>query len=125
METFGEIIKRRRLEKGLSLRAFCLEHQEDPGNWSRMERGILPPPIDLSRLYQIAGFLGWGENSPEFENMVIVAHAERGRVPPAIMNDQHLVRLLPVVFRTITKETPTEEQLLHLADRIREANTPK
>lgn len=90
-----------------------------------MERGIMAPPIDLTRLYQITAFLGWKEDGQEFENMVAVAHAERGRIPPAIMSDQKLVRMLPVVFRTITKEPPTEEQLLRLADSIREANTPK
>ena len=37
---FGEHIKARRLEMGLSLRAFCLKNNEDPSNWSKLERGL-------------------------------------------------------------------------------------
>lgn len=122
---FGALIKERRLQMGLSLRAFCQRFAEDPGNWSRMERGLLPPPLDSSRMHQIATYLAIPMDSEEFERLVDLAHADRGRVPESIMGDEKLVKLLPVMFRTIRKEPPTDDELFKLADKIREANNPQ
>jgi transcriptional regulator with XRE-family HTH domain len=55
---FGEYLKGKRLEKDLTLRDFCRSAGEDPSNWSKVERGILPPPTDEARLTNIAGILG-------------------------------------------------------------------
>ena len=44
MSRFGAFFKQKRLELGLSLRRFCLEHGLDPGNISKLERGRLAPP---------------------------------------------------------------------------------
>ena len=44
MPAFGEFFKVKRQALGLTLREFCLKHKLDPGNLSRMERGLLAPP---------------------------------------------------------------------------------
>ncbi len=46
---FGDYLKSRRLERDLTLRDFCRSAGEDPSNWSKVERGILPPPTDEAR----------------------------------------------------------------------------
>lgn len=122
---FGELIKKRRLQTGLSLRAFCQKFNEDPGNWSRMERGLLQPPLDSSRLHQIATHLDISMGTQDFEELVDLAHADRGRIPENIMEDEKLVKMLPVMFRTIRNEPPTDDELLKLADKVREANKPQ
>src|SRR2546428_4440198 len=49
-ETFGEFLKRKRLERRLSLRAFCAAAQVDPANYSKLERGVLAPPREREKL---------------------------------------------------------------------------
>ena len=119
---FGEFIKQRRLELGLSLRAFCIKHAEDPSNWSKMERGILGPPTEYSRLLEIAHHLKLDDKAGK-QKIFDLAAAERGRVPEDIMSEKKLVENLPVVFRTLRGEAPTEEELLKLADLIRKARS--
>lgn len=41
--TFGSRAKQYRLEKKITLREFCRRSGIDPGNWSKIERNILPP----------------------------------------------------------------------------------
>jgi transcriptional regulator with XRE-family HTH domain len=121
---FGKFIRKRRLDLGLSLRAFCMKYSEDPSNWSKMEREVLGPPTDYARLLQIAHYLELSDESSKRE-LFDLAAAERGRVPGDIMSDAQLVENLPVVFRTLRGEAPTEEELVKLADLIRKSRTPQ
>ena len=120
---FGEHIKARRLSKGLSLRAFCAKHQEDPSNWSKLERGLLPPPNSYERIFKIGQYLGYAECSEEMNNFFDLAHISRGHIPKDIQDDAELMAKLPLVFRTL-RDTPTEADLMRLADTIRSANRP-
>ena len=122
--TFGEHIKTKRLEMSLSLRAFCLKHEEDPSNWSKLERGILPPPDSYERVFQIAGYLGYAEDTPEMAAFFDLASIGRGSIPKDIQNDAALMEKLPLVFRTL-RDTPTETELMRLADIVRDAHTPR
>jgi transcriptional regulator with XRE-family HTH domain len=47
---FGEIIKNKRLDHEMTLREFCRQLDEDPSNWSKIERGLNPPPKDEKKL---------------------------------------------------------------------------
>jgi len=120
---FGEFIKARRLELGLSLRAFCLKHGEDPSNWSKLERGLLPAPDKYERLLQIGQYLDYDDDSPEMRDFFDLASVSKGRIPEDIQNDAALMAKLPLVFRTL-RDTPTEEELMRLADLIRGAHSP-
>ena len=120
---FGEHIKARRLELGLSLRAFCLKYGEDPSNWSKLERGLLPAPDKYERLLQIGEYLGYDDDSPEMREFFDLASVSKGRIPEDIQSDAALMEKLPLVFRTL-RDTPTEEELMRLADLIRGAHSP-
>ncbi|MCX7044897.1 MAG: helix-turn-helix transcriptional regulator [Candidatus Sumerlaeota bacterium] len=122
---FGDFIKKRRLELNLSLRAFCLKTGEDPSNWSKMERGILGPPEDYTRLLQIARNLEFEDGSEDSRHLFDLASADRGRIPPDIMNEAELVANLPAVFRTMRGESPTEEELIRLAEIFRRERTKR
>jgi len=43
---FGTFIRVLRARQRLGLREFCLRHDHDPSNWSKLEREALPPPRD-------------------------------------------------------------------------------
>ena len=121
--SFGEHVKARRLELGVSLRAFCAQNDEDPSNWSKLERGLLAPPDQYERLLAIGTFLGYDQNSPNMEELFELASLGRGEIPKDILADPALMEKLPLVFRTL-REAPSESELLHLADLVRGAHSP-
>ena len=47
---FGELIKNLRIGKQLTLRQCSAALGVDPSNWSKMERGVSPPPKDIDIL---------------------------------------------------------------------------
>ena len=117
-QAFGELFKKRRMELDMTLREFCRKHELDPGNMSRMERGLLPPPTSKEKLAEYAKMLRIKKGSDDWYSFFDLAVACAGRIPDDIMADEELVRRLPAVFRTMRGEQVTEEQLDELADRI-------
>ena len=117
---FGRHVRARRLEKGMTLRAFCRATGLDPGNVSRIERGKTHPPKGEA-LEDYLDALGLGAGSEERRELHDLAHACRGEVPEEIMSDEELVKKLPVVFRTLGSKEPTAEQLERLVDLLRKS----
>lgn len=116
---FGAFFKRKRLEKGWTLRQFCLDHEFDPGNISKMERGLLPPPSSRDKLKNYAEALGIEAGSREEQAFFDLADAGTGRIPLDVMTDEQLVQRLPLVFRTLRGQQVPEERLKELAELIR------
>jgi hypothetical protein len=87
-----------------------------------MERGIIPP--GNSRLVEYAQCLGIAQGSEEWQEFLDLAAASQGRIPEDILSEEKLVAKLPLVFRTLRNERPTEEQLEKLIEIAREAHTP-
>lgn len=108
---FGEFIKGKRIEKGLSLREFCRRLDEDASNWSKIEREIMPPSQDPKKLLKIARVLGIVEGTADWNNLHDMASVDSGKIPEYIMSDAEAVRMLPIFFRTIGSEKPTEEEI--------------
>ena len=117
---FGEFVYERRIEYlKMTLREFCQRNFEDPGNWSKLERGKLPPPQNKDRLAVIAGSLDINEGTEEWQTFLDLACAEQGRIPDDLMSDEELVKKLPLFFRTLRDEEITEEDLKKLIELIR------
>ncbi len=116
---FSAMLKRIRLEQGMTLREFCLKNEIDPGNYSRLERGLFPPPESHELLERYAIALGLKSGSDEWLELFDLAAAERGRIPSDIMSDDKLVEKLPVFFRTMRGKSLTSEQLDELVEKIR------
>ncbi len=116
---FGMLLKKHRLKKGQTLREFCLEHGFDPSNFSRMERGLFPPPQSHELIEKYAVALGLKPGSDEWMELFDVAAAERGQIPPDLMSDAELVDKLPVLFRTMRAKQISPEVLDGLLERIR------
>ena len=98
---FGDFFHEKRIATGLTLRKFCLRHGLDPGNLSKLERGILPPPASRDKLVQYATYLGIRPGTDDWLEFFDRAAAGRGRFPDDVMCDEELVKKLPVLFRTM------------------------
>jgi transcriptional regulator with XRE-family HTH domain len=116
---FGEFIKQKRIEKGVSLRVFCKRVEIDASNWSKVERGLLGPPQDEEKLKKIAQVLEIELGSPLWREMKDKANIDAGIIPEDILSDEKVSNSLPLFFRTIRSEKPTPEELDRLIDMIR------
>lgn len=119
---FGEFFKKQRIGLGLTLRAFCMKNRIfDPGNISKMERGLLAPPSSREKLEEYAAALELKPGSTDWVEFFDRAAACRGEIPLEIMNNSELVNKLPLIFRTIRGKKVTDKQLDELADLIRKS----
>lgn len=119
---FGEYFKKRRLAIRKTLRQFCLEHGLDPGNISKIERGILPPPQSREKLAHYAECLEIKEGSDDWLEFFDVARTDAGRIPEEILANKDIVAHLPLVFRTLKGQKLTGEQLEKLARELEKLN---
>ena len=113
-ELFGDFFKRKRRELGVSLREFCRQNDLDPGNMSKVERGVLPPPEGHDKLADYARMLDIKEGTDEWLTFFDLAAASRGRIPDELMEDERVVRALPIMFRTLRKDKITDEEVERL-----------
>lgn len=116
---FGALLKSFRLEGGQTLREFCHEHGFDPGNYSRLERGLFPPPQDRKILEKYASALGVKPGTDQWLELFDVAAAERGEVPADLMSNADVVDKLPVLFRTVRATRISPDGLDELVEKIR------
>ena len=117
--TFGAFIKEARIKAGLTLRGFCRRLHADPGNWSKIERGMLPPPKSKKVLEEVASVLMIPENSDDWHTLFDLASISF--IPPDLMDDRSVVEKLPVFFRTLRGDKPAKEELERLIERIRKS----
>lgn len=116
---FGSYFKELRTRKGWSLRRFCEANGYDPGNISRLERGVFPPPESPQKLREYAKALALKEGSEEWLEFLDRAAAARGQLPADLKADENLVGRLPVLFRTLRGRKVTPEDLDQLVEMIR------
>jgi transcriptional regulator with XRE-family HTH domain len=117
--TFGQFVKNRRIESNQTLRAFCQRYGYDPGNHSKIERGIFNPPDDDRWMKQMAESLGIKQQSGEWFEFYNLANIARQQIPKVLLNDAEVVAKLPVLFSTLEGEPLPEEKLDELIDFIR------
>ena len=116
---FGGFIKALRIKSGVTLREHCLKHGLDPGNYSRLERGLYPPPQSQELLEKYANALGIAEGTDAWMEFFDRAAASRGELPKDLLTDAELVDKLPVLFRTLRAESVSEDKLDDLIDKVR------
>ena len=116
---FGSFFKQKRIELGMTLREFCRKNGFDPGNISKVERGLLPPPHGEDVKKKYAAALGLKMGTDDWLTFFDLAAAEAGIVPEDIMSDEELLKKLPLLFRTVRGSDLTEEKLRELIEAIR------
>lgn len=117
--SFGQFIKDKRITLGLSLRAFCEKQPCDPGNHSKLERGILNPPDDEAFMEKLAAALHIERGTSDWFEFHTLANVARQQIPKVLMDDAEVVNKLPVLFRTLQGEPLPEEKMNELIDFIR------
>lgn len=118
---FTDTVKSMRLKKRLTLRDFCDQVGLDASNWSKVERGINPPPGDISILERLAAFFGlMGSERLAFMDE---AALQRREIPPDVADNVILQRALPAFFRAARGHELTTAELTSLADDIRKLHT--
>ena len=119
LNRFGEFFKRRRIAMRKTLRQFCRENSLDPGNISRLERGLLPPPQGRETLEHYASLLKLKKGADDWYTFFDLAAAETGRIPQELLEDQEVLEKLPILFRTLRGQKVPSEQLDELVRKIR------
>jgi transcriptional regulator with XRE-family HTH domain len=115
---FGVYFRELRTRKRMGLREFCRAAEADPANVSRMESGLLPPPPE-DTLRRYAEAIGVKYGASDWYTLVDLAAADRGIVPKDIMENSELAAKLPLFFRTLRGERPSEEDLRALAEDLK------
>jgi len=119
--TFGDFFKGKRIGLKKTLRQFCAENKLDPGNISRLERGLMAPPQGSDKLEEYARYLQIKKGSDDWYQFFDLARIEAGRIPDEIMKDEALVASLPILFRTLRGKKISEKKLDELVEMIRKA----
>ncbi len=121
MKKFGQLFKEKRIELGKTLREFCLEYGLDPGNISRLERGMMAPPQDPKKIEEYAGYLQIKKGSDLWYQFFDAGALESGKIPKDILEEKELVKKLPVFFRILRGKKATREALKELLEKIKRA----
>lgn len=105
------------------MRQFCLKYGYDPGNLSRLERGIYPPPQDRAKLEEYTACLGIEKGSEDWYTFFDFAAVESGRLPVEIMENEEVLDKLPLLFRTLQGEKISVEKLNELIGMMKHASS--
>jgi transcriptional regulator with XRE-family HTH domain len=107
--TFGAYVKDLREKCGLSLRRFCRLAGWDPSNWSKVERGILPPPKTRQQINDIATVLALTKESEAYHTLCDLAAISH--LPGELVNANMISNSLPIFFRAARSENPSQRQI--------------
>lgn len=119
--TFGEYFKQKRISIRKTLRQFCVENSLDPGNISRLERGLMPPPQGSDKLEEYARFLEIKKGSDDWYTFFDLARIEAGRIPDELLSNETVAASLPILFRTLRGQKISEKKLEKLVELIKKS----
>ncbi|MFO7889265.1 MAG: helix-turn-helix transcriptional regulator [bacterium] len=116
---FGRLHRALREKNNLSLRKYCERAEQDPGNISRIERGLMAPPQTEKTLKKMAKTLGLKEAQKEWKEFFDTAAISAGRLPKEVIEDEELLKNLPVLLRTVTRQKLSDKKLNELIEILR------
>ncbi|MBU4369356.1 helix-turn-helix domain-containing protein [Patescibacteria group bacterium] len=120
LQKFGQKLKELRINKGLTLRKICEKVDYDHSNWSKIERGRIPPPSNNKILNKWAEALGL-INAVEVEKFISDAQVAQGLIPSDIMKEENITDCLPAFFRSIKKGKMTKKDIGELIKLIKKS----
>jgi transcriptional regulator with XRE-family HTH domain len=119
--SFGDYLRARRIASGRTLRAFCQEQGFDHGNYSRIERGVMPPPQKEDKLAEYAQALGIERGTDDWIEFCDLASVARRELPKDLANDEAILDRLPVLFQTLRDSMADGDKLDELVEKIRKS----
>jgi len=119
--TFGDFFKEKRIGLRKTLRQFCADNKLDPGNISKLERGLMPPPQGSDKLEEYANYLQIRKGSDDWYQFFDLARIEVGRIPDELLEDRAVAASLPILFRTLRGRKISEKKLEKLVELIKKA----
>lgn len=122
MRTFGDFIKEKRLAKKATLRQFCSDYGYDPGNISKLERNLMPPPQSEEKLDDFAKALSIKKGTDDYRELYDLAFQTNKTFQVKNISDENLLHKLPSFFRTLDNKNLTEEKLDRLIELIKNSN---
>ena len=111
---FGELLKELRMNAHLSLRDVCKKVNYDPSNWSKIERGLIPPPNNEDTLGEWAQALGLAQKSKEYFEFIDLANIAQGIIPDYIMQEKDLLKALPAFYCVLREKNPSKTDVDNL-----------
>ena len=118
---FGAFVKHHRIAAGMTLRSFCRAIGHDASNWSKIERGVIPPPQDSRWLDKIASTLGLDATGRmELEYLSSLA---RGQLPSDFQGSE-IQSKLPAFFRAIRGQEYQIEDVAKLIEGVKKLHQP-
>lgn len=118
-QNFGSFFKEKRRKLGFTLREFCRVNGLDPGNISKIERGLLAPPQSKEILAKYASALEIREGNDDWLVFCDLAATSAGKIPPDIVSNEQIMNALPVLFRSARRKTLDEQDLRKLVESIK------
>ncbi|MBS1489667.1 MAG: helix-turn-helix domain-containing protein [Bacteroidetes bacterium] len=118
MKHFNQFVLEKRLERELSLRQFCKLAALDASNWSKVERGLVRQGQSTEILDRISKVLDLDQTDREtLKDLAMI-----DSIPVGLLPEAKIVASLPIFFRTVRGEKPTEDELKQLFQTIQKAN---
>jgi len=100
-KSFDTFFRANRKALGLTLREFCRRNGFDPGNVSRLERGLVPPPQARQLLESYANALKLESGTVAWDTFFELAATEAGRIPADVLENERDSHKLPALFRQL------------------------
>jgi len=121
-DQFGPFARQIRVQLGETLRQFCARINLDPAYVSRIERGLLAPPQDQTKLDYYAESLGLARGTDDWQTFMDLAATATGRLPQDALENEQLMACLPAFLRTMRGQRVEDEDLDHLVEMIRKGS---
>ena len=118
--TWGEFIRKRRLEAGYGLREFAALVGILPSNYNHMEKGRLAPPQDKGKLDQVAEVLGIPRDTPDYHTIMDLAAAGKDKLPADVERFAKDNAMVPVLLRTLANRKLSDEEFRSLVEDLNE-----
>ena len=116
---FGTYFKQKRINLGLTLREFCRINGFDPGNISKIERGLLPPPQSKEKRLEYANALKIKEGTDDWLEFSDLAITSAGKIPTDMVSNNELMNALPILFRSVRRKDLDEKDLKELVESVK------
>lgn len=118
---FGTYAMQLRVRLHKTLRQFCVDNSLDPGNVSKLERGLSAPPQSEVALKKYAHALQLKPQTPEWEKFFALAATAAGKIPKRVLADKEVMAQLPVLFMALSRRKPSREKLKRIVKIIKES----